>query len=101
MKLTKFAVVALTAAALSSPVAFAQESHEDAVAQAHAKDHKHHTKAKFIGGGAAGGAATGAVVGGPVGAVVGAGVGGVGGAVANKIHRHKQVKKYEKTHTPS
>ena len=99
MKFSKFVLVLTTAVALSAPAVYAQESHEDAKAQAHAKDARHHTKAKFIGGGAAGGAATGALVGGPVGAVVGAGVGGVGGAVANKIHRHHQVKKYEKTHT--
>lgn len=97
----KLAGSAVVATILTLPLSVkAQESKEDAERQVHHHNAKHHTKAKFIGGGAAGGAATGAVVGGPVGAVVGAGVGGVGGAVANKIHHHHQVKEHEKYDTP-
>ena len=92
---------AMMTAVLAMPFSIlAQESPEDAKAQVHAHNHHHHTKAKFVGGGAAGGAAVGAVAGGPVGAVVGAGVGAVGGGVANKIHRHRQIKHAEKYGTP-
>lgn len=97
----RLAGTAMMAAVLALPfTAMAQESNEDARAQVHAHNHHHHTKAKFVGGGAAGGAAVGAVAGGPVGAVVGGGIGAVGGGVANKIHRHRQIKHAEKYGTP-
>jgi hypothetical protein len=97
----KLAGSAVVATLLALPLsARAQESKEDAEAQVHHHNARHHTKAKFIGGGVAGGAATGAMVGGPAGAVVGGAVGGVGGAVANKIHHHHQVKEHEKYDTP-
>lgn len=93
--------VAVAAATLALPMTMrAQESHEDAVAQARAHDAHHHTKAKFVGGGAVGGALVGAKVGGPVGAVVGAGAGAVGGAALNKAHRHHEVKQRERYATP-
>jgi len=91
----------MTAAVLTMPFSLtAQESREDAVAQTHAHDHHHHTKAKFVAGGAVGGALVGAKVGGPGGAVVGAGAGAVGGVVANKIHRHREIKEREKYGPP-
>ena len=101
MTIKTFVAAAITAAVLSMPLAVtAQESHEDAVAQTHAHDHHHHPKAKFVAGGAVGGAVVGAKVGGPGGAVVGAGVGAVGGVVANKIHRHHEIKKREEYAQP-
>ena len=101
MTLKTLATTAVAAAILSMPLAVtAQESHEDAVAQTHAHDHHHHTKAKFVAGGAVGGAVVGAKVGGPGGTVVGAGVGAVGGVVANKIHRHHEIKKREEYAQP-
>ena len=96
MKLKTFAATAVAAAVLMIPIgATAQESHEDAVAQTHRHDHRHHTKAKFVGGGAVGGAIVGAKVGGPGGALVGAGVGAGAGLLANKAHRHHEVKERE------
>ena len=96
MKLKTFAATAIAATVLSVPFgAIAQETHEDAVAQTHYHDHRHHTKAKFVGGGAVGGAIVGAKVGGPGGALVGAGVGAGAGLVANKIHRHHEIKERE------
>lgn len=84
-------------ASMLAPLALtAQQTHADAKAEQEAKDARHHTKAKVVGGSAAGGAATGAMVGGPVGAVVGAGVGAGGGLVANKIRKHHGIKKKEK-----
>ena len=101
MKLIKFAGYAVTAAVLSMPLAvIAQESHEDAVVQTHRHDAHHHTKAKFVGGGAVGGALVGAKVGGPGGALVGAGIGAGGGLVANHIHKHHEIKKREEHGTP-
>jgi uncharacterized membrane protein YebE (DUF533 family) len=99
MTLKTLTAVAVAAAVLSLPC-IAQETHEDAVAQTHAHDAHHHTKAKFVGGGAVGGAVVGAKVGGPVGAVVGAGVGAGAGLVANKAHRHHEIKKREHHSTP-
>lgn len=91
MKLSKFASYTVAAAVLSMPFAvLAQESHEQAKAEVHANEAKHHTKAKEVGGGAAGGATAGALVAGPVGAVVGAGAGAVTGGVIH--HHHKQTK---------
>jgi len=88
--------VAVASATLALPITMhAQESHEDAVAQTHRHDARHHTKAKFVAGGAVGGALVGAKVGGPVGAVVGAGAGAGAGVLANKAHRHHEVKKRE------
>jgi len=96
MKSTTLTISAIAAIALSLPLAIhAQESHEDAVAQTHRHDAHHHTKAKFVGGGAVGGAIIGAKVGGPVGAVVGAGAGAGAGLLANKAHRHHEIKSRE------
>jgi len=78
----------------------AQESHHDAVIQTHEHDAHHHTKAKFVAGGAVGGALIGAKVGGPVGALVGAGAGAGAGVLANKAHRHHEVKERERHATP-
>src|SRR5580692_12108411 len=98
MKLIKFAGYAVVSAVLAMPLAAtAQESHEDAVAQTHRHDRRHHTKAKFVAGGAVGGAIVGAKVGGPAGAVVGAGVGAGGGLIANHIHKKHEIKKREET----
>jgi len=96
MTLKTFAATAIAAAAFTLPfTALAQESHEDAVAQTHYHDHHHHTKAKFVAGGAVGGAVVGAKVGGPGGALVGAGVGAGAGLLANKAHRHHEIKERE------
>jgi|GEM_PF-2229084 len=101
MKFNKFAAIATAAAVLSMPLTvLAQETHEDAVAQTHAHDKHHHTKAKFVGGGAVGGAVVGAKVGGPGGALVGAGIGAGGGAIANHIHKKHEIKKREENGTP-
>ena len=101
MKLKTLAASAVGAAVLALPCAvIAQESHEDAVAQTHRHDRHHHTKAKFVAGGAVGGAIIGAKVGGPVGAVVGAGAGAGAGILANKAHRHHEVKSREEHETP-
>lgn len=92
---------ALAAVLSAAPfAALGQESHEDAVAQVHRHNRRHHTKAKIVGGSAAGGAVVGAAAGGPAGAVVGAGVGAGAGLVANKVHRHHQIKKAERTGRP-
>ncbi|MEO6924340.1 MAG: hypothetical protein ABI142_10980 [Bryocella sp.] len=91
----------IAAVALTLPVSsFAQESHEDAVAQTHRHDARHHTKAKFVGGGAVGGALIGAKVGGPVGALVGAGVGAGAGLAGNSAYHHHEVKHREHHATP-
>jgi hypothetical protein len=101
MKLNQLAGYAVAAAVLSMPfAALAQESHEDAVAQTHAHDAKHHTKAKIVGGSAVGGAVVGGATAGPVGAVVGGAAGAGGGLVANKIRKHHAIKKREETATP-
>jgi uncharacterized protein YcfJ len=101
MKLRIFAASAVAAAVLTMPLSMtAQESHEDAVAQTHRHDARHHTKAKFVGGSAVGGAIIGAKVGGPGGALVGAGAGAVGGIMLNKAHRHHEIKKREHHETP-
>jgi hypothetical protein len=102
MKVTKIAAYALSAAVLAMPLSvFAQESHEDAVAQVHRHDARHHTKAKIVGGSAVGGALIGAKVGGPGGALVGAGVGAGGGLVANHIRKHHAIKKHEEYGHPN
>jgi hypothetical protein len=102
MNRIKFAASLLSlSVALTLPVAIhAQESHEDAVAQTRAHDHRHHTKAKFVGTGAVGGALIGAKVGGPVSALVGAGAGAGAGLVANHAHRHHEIRKREEYGTP-
>jgi hypothetical protein len=101
MKLIKFVSYAITAAVLTMPLTIlAQESHEDAVVQTHEHDKHHHTKAKFVGGGAVGGAVIGAKVGGPGGALVGAGVGAGAGLVGNHIHKKHEIKKREENGTP-
>jgi uncharacterized protein YcfJ len=101
MNFKHIAATALTAAVLAMPLAAtAQESHEDAVAQTHRHDRRHHTKAKFVAGGAVGGAIVGAKVGGPGGALVGAGAGAVGGVLLNKAHRHHEIKERERYDTP-
>jgi uncharacterized protein YcfJ len=88
--------IAVASATLALPMTMnAQESHEDAVAQTHRHDARHHTKAKFVAGGAVGGALVGAKVGGPVGALVGAGAGAGAGLALNKAHRHHEVKQRE------
>ncbi|MDQ2926417.1 MAG: hypothetical protein M3R43_12820 [Acidobacteriota bacterium] len=80
--------------------ALSQESHEDAVAQQHRHEARHHTKAKFVGGGAVGGAIIGAKVGGPGGALVGAGVGAGGGLIAHHLHKKHEIKERERHETP-
>lgn len=101
MKMTKIAgSLVLAAGLMATSSAMAQESHEDAKAQVDAHQAKHHTKAKFVGGGAVGGALIGAKVGGPVGAVAGAGIGAGGGLVAHHIEKKHAIKKKEETGTP-
>ena len=98
MKIRNFAACTMLTAALAMPVSlFAQEPHEQAKADVHAHDAKHHTKAKYVGGGAAGGAVIGAVAGGPTGALVGGAAGAGAGVIANKVHKHHAIKKAEKT----
>lgn len=99
--LIRFSACLLTATVLAFPVSsYAQESHEDAVAQTRAHDHRHHTKAKFVATGAVGGALVGAKVGGPVGAVAGAGIGAGAGLVANHAHHRHEIHKRERYGTP-
>lgn len=101
MKFMKLAAAIVAAGVLSGPfAALAQETHEDAKAQVEAKDARHHTKAKIVGGSAIGGAAVGAATGGPTGAIVGAGVGAGGGVVANKVRKHHAIKKREQQGSP-
>lgn len=101
MKMKRVAAYAAFGAALTLPVTvFAQESHEDAKAQVEAHQAKHHTKAKFVGGGAVGGAAVGAMAGGPTGALVGGAAGAGGGLIAHKIEKKHAIKKKEQTGTP-
>ena len=58
MKITWIAGSMVLAAAMAVPGTLrAQESHEDAKAQVDAHQARHHTKAKFVGGGAVGGKA--------------------------------------------
>jgi hypothetical protein len=101
MKIAMMAGSLVLAAGMFTSAAVAQESHEDAKAQVDAHQARHHTKAKFVGGGAVGGALVGAKVGGPVGAVVGAGVGAGGGLVAHHIEKKHAIKKKEENGTPS
>jgi hypothetical protein len=102
MKITQIAGSLMLAALLGAPaVVKAQESHEDAKAQVDAHQARHHTKAKFVGGGAVGGAVVGAKVGGPVGAVAGAGIGAGAGLAAHHAEKKHAIKKKEETGTPS
>jgi len=101
INLARLSASFLIAAILAFPIASrAQESHQDAVAQTRAHDHRHHTKAKFVGTGAVGGALVGAKVGGPVGAVAGAGIGAGAGLVANHAHRRHEIHQREKYGSP-
>jgi hypothetical protein len=100
MTLMKIAGSLVLAMGLVTVSAHAQESHEDAKAQVDAHQARHHTKAKFVGGGAVGGALVGAKVGGPVGALVGAGVGAGGGVVAHHIEKKHAIRKKEENGTP-
>ena len=75
-----------------------EREHERAQAAQDAHDKRHHTTAKVIGGSAAGGALIGGLAGGGKGALIGAGVGAGGGLVADKIRKHKGVKKRERRH---
>jgi hypothetical protein len=98
---SRFAAIAVAAAALTLPLSvFAQESHEDAAAQTHYHDARHHTKAKIVGSSAVGGALVGAKVGGPGGALVGAGIGAGAGLGINHLHKKHEIHQREKYATP-
>ncbi|WP_187143204.1 hypothetical protein [Terriglobus albidus] len=73
-----------------------QQAHDRAKAAQDAKDKRHHTTAKIVGGSAAGGAVLGGVMGGGKGAVLGAGAGAGGGYIADKIRKKKGTEKREK-----
>jgi len=73
-----------------------QQAHDRAKAAQDAKDKRHHTTAKVVGGSAVGGAVLGGVMGGGKGAAIGAGVGAGGGYVADKIRKKKGTEKREK-----
>ncbi len=100
MKIAMMAGSLVLAAGMLTTSAVAQESHEQASRQVHAHQRRHHTKAKFVAGGAVGGAVIGAKVGGPVGALVGAGVGAGGGLVAHHVETKHAIRKKEETGTP-
>lgn len=101
MKLNKIAGYVALGAVFTLPLSVvAQESHEQAKAQVEAHQAKHHTKAKFVGGGALGGAAVGAAAGGPTGAIIGGAAGAGGGLVAHHIEKKHAIKKKEQTGNP-
>ncbi len=93
--LQRTGLVALTALVLTPLHSFGQESYQRARRQQHYHDAHHHTKAKFVGGGAAGGAVVGGLLGGGKGALIGAGVGAGGGLLANHEHVKHETRKRE------
>src|ERR1700722_1840249 len=85
------------------PVGWAQQvserEHERAKAAQDAHDKRHHNTAKTVGGTAAGGALIGALAGGGKGALIGGAAGAGTGGVADKIRKHRGVKKRERRET--
>jgi hypothetical protein len=76
-----------------------EREHERAKAAQDAHDRRHHNTAKTVGGTAAGGALIGALAGGGKGALIGGAAGAGTGVVADKIRKHKGVKKRERRET--
>jgi outer membrane lipoprotein SlyB len=73
-----------------------QNEHDRAQAAQNARDKRHHTTAKTVGGAAAGGALIGGVAGGGKGSLIGGAAGAGTGIVADKIRKHKGVQKRER-----
>jgi outer membrane lipoprotein SlyB len=73
-----------------------EREHERAKAAQDAHDKRHHNTAKTVGGTAAGGALIGALAGGGKGALIGGAAGAGTGVVADKIRKHRGVKKRER-----
>ena len=73
-----------------------EREHERAKAAQDAHDRRHHNTAKTVGGTAAGGALIGALAGGGKGALIGGAAGAGAGVVADKIRKHRGVKKRER-----
>ncbi len=73
-----------------------EREHERAKAAQDAHDKRHHNTAKTVGGTAAGGALIGALAGGGKGALIGGAAGAGAGVVADKIRKHRGVKKRER-----
>src|ERR1700754_2991513 len=86
-----------------SPTVWAQQvterEHERAKAAQDAHDKRHHNTAKTVGGTAAGGALIGGLAGGGKGALIGGAAGAGTGVVADKIRKHRGVKKRERRET--
>jgi hypothetical protein len=76
-----------------------QREHERAKAAQDAHDKRHHNTAKTVGGTAAGGALIGGLAGGGKGALIGGAAGAGTGVVADKIRKHRGVKKRERRET--
>jgi len=89
-------ILSLPMASLAQRTETQQQAHERAEREQTAKDHRHHTGAKIVGGSAAGGAVVGALAGGGKGALIGGAVGAGGGAIANKVRKDKAVDKRER-----
>jgi outer membrane lipoprotein SlyB len=96
------AILLLTPILQSAPVAhgWAQQvtesEHERAKASQDSHDRRHHNTVKTVGGTAAGGALIGALAGGGKGALIGGAAGAGTGVVADKIRKHRGVKKRER-----
>jgi hypothetical protein len=73
-----------------------QSEHDRAQAAQDAHDKRHHNTAKTVGGTAAAGALIGGVAGGGKGLLIGGAVGAGTGVVADKIRKHRGVKKRER-----
>lgn len=73
-----------------------ESEHERAKAAQDAHDRRHHNTAKTVGGTAAGGALIGALAGGGKGALIGGAAGAGTGVIADKIRKHRGVKKRER-----
>ena len=89
-------ILSLPMASVAQRTETEREAHDRAEREQTAKDHRHHTGAKVVGGSAAGGAVVGALAGGGKGALIGGAVGAGGGAVANKVRKDKAVNKRER-----
>ena len=73
-----------------------ESEHERAKAAQDSHDKRHHNTAKTVGGTAAAGALIGGLAGGGKGALIGGAAGAGTGVVADKIRKHRGVKKRER-----
>ena len=102
-KLKAIAIHTIFATILFQPVfelAQTPAQHREAQREQDAHDKRHHNTAKVVGGSAAGGAVVGGLVGGGKGALIGGAVGAGGGVAADKVRKHKGVKKREREENP-